>query len=253
MPFALGVVFRGSLRLGWSVVLLAASITAGAEPRNGPNTAAGPRSLPQVGDTWTYRLTLLRDGRAPTESRVVVRVTSASLDTIVDEVSRDGGAPFQWAHSAGNYMVPQVVSVFSPYLAAFQELQPGSRIWRVIEHDDVCYVWVNCSTVGRIEGREIIQIPAGRFDTIKVVLEHTKLKRQGPAHLGGFKSSTTIVWYSPQAKRAVKVTSRLSRSQGDGYNGSRSPFHATFDLELVSYQVQSAASPADSAAPRSDP
>jgi len=229
-------------RLGWFIVLLAASITAGAQSRDrtpvvapkqenaseAQTTATG--SLPRIGDTWTYRL-----AQQPHEvyqrwdSSYVVKVKASSSTSVVDVVSRDGAAPTEWTHSPGRHMVEQVVSVFSPYLMVFEDLKPGDRIERVTEHDDYCEGWLHCSTTGRVEGRETLELAAGRFDTIKVTLDQNVQKRTRGARLS---TRTLTVWYSPQAKRAVKVTSRISHAIGS------TPFHASFDLELLSYQLQ---------------
>ena len=230
-------------RLGWFIVLLAASITAGAQSRDRTPAVAPKqeiaggaqsttRELPRIGDTWTYRLTERQQGgNPPRQSSYVVKVKGSSGTSVRDEVSRDGAAPVESTHSPGGHMVEQVVSIFSPYLVVFEDLKPGDRIWRVTEHDDWCFSWVHCSTVGRVEGRETLELAAGSFDTIKVTIEQTASSRQGPLTLAGGGSRLLTIWYSPQAKRAVKVTSRAS-------GGSpRTTFHASFDLELLSYQL----------------
>jgi hypothetical protein len=191
---------------------------------------AQSREVPRAGDSWTYRLTEHPQGRKPVQSRYVVKVKASSGTKVLDEVSRDGATPFEWTHSPGWYMVPQVVSVFSPYLVVFEELKPGDRIWRVTEHDDICFGWVYCATVGRVEKREILQLAAGSFDTIKVTLDQIVTKRPGPMVGASSGSRSLTIWYSLQAKRAIKVTSRMS-----GHLST--PFFISFDLELESHQV----------------
>ena len=230
-------------RLGWFIVLLAGSITAGAQSGDRAPVAAPKqeiageaqatrRELPRIGDTWTYRLTeRTRDGKPRLQSSYVVKVTASSSTSIRDEVSSHGGRGIESTHSPGGHMVEQVVSVFSPYLVVFEDLKPGDRIWRVTEHDDWCFIWVHCSTVGRVEGRETVELAAGSFDTIKVSIEQTTSSRQAPPTMPGGGSRLLTIWYSPQAKRAVKVTSRASGGS------ARTTFHASFDLELLSYQL----------------
>ena len=189
------------------------------------------RGLPHPGDTWTYRLTEHPPGgKPPVESSYVVKVRATPGASVLDEVSRNGGASVGSTHSPGRHMIDQVVSVFSPYLVVFEDLKPGDRFSRVTEHDDDCFAWTHCWTAGRVEGRETIQIAAGSFDTIKVTLDQNILKRVNGARISTRKLT---IWYSPQAKRAVKVTSRVSRKL-------RTTFHTNFDLELLSYQLDRA-------------
>jgi hypothetical protein len=247
---ASGVVGLGEIRvarLGWFIVLLAGSVTAGAQSRDrtpvvapkheiaGEAQATATRGLPRIGDTWTYRLDERpRDGKLTVQRSYVVKVKASSGTSLRDEVTRGSAAPVETTHSPGRYMVEQVVSVFSPYLVVFEDLNPGDRIWRVSEHDeDSCFGWLYCWTTGRVEGRETLELPAGSFDTIKVTIDQN-IQRRSPH--GGQPGSrittrTLTIWYSPQAKRAVKVTSRVS-------SGVRTPFFTTYDLELVSYQLQ---------------
>jgi len=232
---------------GLAALALAMAIAASAlaQPRppviNSGVQAAAPKSFPQVGDSWTYLLTTHRPNRTPEKSSVLVRVTASSAEKIVDEVSRDGDEPYESVHSPGNAMVLQAVSVFSPYLAVFYDLQPGDPIQRVYEHDVSCHTWVDCVTHGRIEGRETLQLAAGSFDTIKVTLEQTISRRRGFAprfttaqdiSYNVLTTRTLTIWYSPAAKRAVKVVSRISSPH------RRMVFHASFDLELMSYQLR---------------
>lgn len=234
-------------RLGWFIVLLAASITAGAQSRDRTPVVApkqenaseaqttATRSLPRIGDTWTYRLAERpRDGKFTVQRNYVVKVKASSGTSVRDEVSRDGAAPVERAHSPGRYWVEQVVSVFSPYLVVFEDLNPGDRIWHAAEHDeDSCFGWMYCWTTGTVEGRETLELAAGSFDTIKVTIDQNIQRRSlHGGHGGSITTRTLTIWYSPQAKRAVKVTSRVSRGP------ARTPFFITYDLELVSYQLQ---------------
>jgi hypothetical protein len=232
-------------RLGWFIVLLAASITAGAQSRDrtpvvaprqdiaGDAQATVTRGLPRIGDTWTYLLTKRTRGGTPLrQSSYVVKVKASSGTNVRDEVSHDGAAPVEWVHSPGRHMVEQVVTVFSPYLAVFEDLNPGDYIVHATQHEDSCFGWLYCWTWGRVEGRETLELAAGTFDTIKVTIDQSVQTRLvGTGHGGRISTRTLTIWYSPQAKRAVKVTSRVPR-------GVRNFFFDTYDLELVSYQLQ---------------
>jgi hypothetical protein len=207
---------------------LALAVAVAAPVLAAPPQATVPTGFPQVGDTWTYRLTERPSrGKPPAESSYVVKVKATPGANVLDEVSRDGTAPVESEHAFGWHMVEQVVSVFSPYLVVFEDLKPGDRISDVTEHDDDCFGWLHCWTAGTVEGHETVELAAGSFDTIKVRLEQNVRKRTRGARLS---TRTLTIWYSPQAKRAVKVTSRVSRNL-------TTTFHASFDLELLSYHL----------------
>jgi hypothetical protein len=233
-------------RPGWFIVLLAGSITAGAQSRDptpvvapkqeiaGGGQTTATRRLPRIGDTWTYLLTERTRGGTPLRQwNYVVKVKASSGTSIRDEASSDGYAPVEWVHSPGRHMVEQGVSLFSPYLVVFEDLNPGDPIWHASQHEDSCFGWLYCWTLGRVEGRETLELPAGSFDTIKVTIEQNVQGRYGNRFDGRLTTRTLTIWYSPQAKRAVKVTSRLPRGQRPYFFD-----FASYDLELVSYQLQ---------------
>jgi hypothetical protein len=194
-----------------------------------PTTALVPTTrFPQPGDSWTYRLIEPRSDGRGTQRNYVVRVAAASPANILDQVSPDGAPPSEWAHSGGSYFVTQGLPLFSPYLAVFEDLTPGTSIRR-IAGDDACAGWYNCVSEGKVVGRETVQLPAGSFDAIKVTIEQHWTSRPGIAAGGGRRTLT--IWYSPQAKRAVKFSNRAT-------GGSRLLLHTNFDLELVSYQLK---------------
>ncbi len=191
-------------------------------------TAATTR-FPRPGDSWTYQLIENRVGERPRQSVYVVRIAAASEASILDQVSRDGAPPTEWAHSRGNYLAAQVVSVFSPYLVVFEDLTPGTAIRRIAQHDDSCFGIYRCSSEGKVVGGETVRLAGGSFDTTKVTVNQIWRGSMG----GGAEVGERIltIWYSPQIKRAVKVSSRVIRGS------SRSLFHANFDLELMSYKL----------------
>ncbi len=205
---------------------LAGALFAAACAAPPPIPPAAP--LPQPGDTWTYRLAERGIGREPTQGNYVVRVAAVSAAEIRDQASRDGALPVEWTHFRGRYIFLQGVATFSPYLGVFENPAPGT----VIERVEGCFFRYECVTRAMVAGWEAIQVPAGRFDALKVTVEHEWKLRPLPraAHENGVLRLT--VWYSPQVKRAVKVACRLT---GDG---GRPPYDADFDLELASYQLK---------------
>ena len=73
----------------------------------------------------------------------------------------------------------------------------------------------------------LFRSPAGKFETIKIKVEHGWRGWRGRAQGG----RELYVWYAPAVKRAVKFSSRLTA-------GLPPSFEADFDLELLSYQLR---------------
>jgi len=191
--------------------------------------------LPQTGDRWTYRLVQPRRGNARTDQTYVVRVVATSGSGVLDQVSIDGGAPVEWAHSKGAYLVTQGAALFSPYLALFDHLGAPAEIAPIGLLDRItCSPPYQCSASARIVGRETLRVPAGSFETIKVVVEHSWTSGGIPlwnAFSEGAGGRTLTIWYAEDVKRAIKYSSRRSA-------GSHAPLEPTFDLELVSYELK---------------
>ena len=206
-----------------------------------PSIAASRSRTPIVGDTWTYRQTYARlrgqwqedfMTRRPPAGHVV-KVIAVEGGKIVDQVFVDGAAPIETAHTADSYLAPQGVSVFSPYLLSFKDSPGIGPVGEIAILDPPCRGEYICRASGRFAGREVVSVPAGRFDTIKVVVqEEWRAAAVGGAYtsrLGG--GRTLTVWYAPEVRRAVKYSSRPTV-------GDLPPIETNFDLELVSYQVK---------------
>jgi hypothetical protein len=116
----------------------------------------------------------------------------------------------------------------------FEQLVPGAQLASIAVRDGACAPEYVCYATGRVEGREQVEVPAGRFDAIKLSVE--EMWRAGSA-AGGSQaaqmngSRRLTIWYAPKAKRAVKYSSRLTI-------GELPPIDVNFDLELTSYQVR---------------
>lgn len=202
----------------------------GARPRV---VAAAPR-LPEVGDSWTYRI--VGPGRPAAGRGVYVRIASVSPTLIVEQVSVEGGFTAPRRHARGGYLIPQGVSVFSPYLLHFEKLVPGAELGYIESTDPGCRDQFVCTASGAVAGAETIVAAGQRFAATKVVIEQTWRPAAGvkgdartlKAMQGG---RVLTVWYAAEVKRAVRYESRLIR-------GERAPLEANFDLELVSYEVR---------------
>jgi len=202
-----------------------------------PSAAAiADSSLPSVGDRWTYRVSPTRGSTSPLGRNHVVSVVAASRDVVLDAVAVDGMKPKEWAHVRGAYVVGQGASVFSPYLNTFARLSRNAALGSVAMHETACASPYTCTARATVVGTETVTVPAGRFDAVKVVVEHLWSPFSMVSTLGSGGADMTggrilTVWYSPKVKRAIKYSSRLQA-------GMYPPLEANFDLELVSYEVR---------------
>jgi tRNA A-37 threonylcarbamoyl transferase component Bud32 len=190
--------------------------------------------FPQPGDRWTYRLTQRDRTDDLREQQYVASVVTVSETIITDSYALEGERSSRVRHRRGSYLVASGAAFFSPYLPLFEPLTPGASLGPIAVRDGACPPDYTCSATGRVVSREEIQVPAGRFDAIKVSVEElwqSASSSSGPqaAEMNGGRVLT--IWYAPQAKRAVKYSSRLTV-------GNLAPFDANFDLELMSYQLK---------------
>jgi hypothetical protein len=198
-----------------------------------PQTARG---LPQAGDSWTYRLVEPKGSYAGAQRNYVSTISAVSPDAILERYAIDDGPSGEWAHGPGGYLAGLGKSLFAPYFPLLGEAPASGSVGRVRIEDPACNpaVYV-CDASARIVGREIVRVPAGSFESIRVEVEHTWQAAQQSgsvtftAHFNGSRKLT--VWYAPAVKRAVKFSSRR-------VFGEIPPVDTHFDLELVSYELK---------------
>ena len=191
-------------------------------------------TLPQSGDNWTYRISTPKRGAKPRS--VFVKITSVSPALIVELVSVEGGFTMPWRLARGGYLIPQGVSVLSPYLPQFEKGLPSGEMGYIESTDQGCRDQFVCTAKGTVLGEETVEVPAGRFTATRVVVQQSWRPaagaKGGPRELARMNGSRTLtIWYANQLKRAVKYESRLTA-------GDRLPLDADFDLELTAYQVR---------------
>ena len=191
-----------------------------------PKSSAGP--LPQVGDTWTYRLREPSRADGPKERSYVVKVAAADPRGIVEHYAVDGGPAGEWTHKGERELLGLGKSVLAPYLLAFGELP--SSLGRLQIRD--CGLTYICEATARVIGWEKVKVPAGLFDALKVEVrqEWRPVAMMGPqgAQLNGGRN--LYVWYSRETKRAVKFSSRATF-------GEVPPIDPDFELELSDYRL----------------
>lgn len=206
-------------RVRFLLAILAAAATSAA--------AQNPR-LPREGDTWTYRLTE-RSG-APRE--YIAKVATATSVGITEQFTLDGKVG-SWTHKGERELMLLGKAVFSPYLGAFYDLPPMTRFGRILVPDAVCGGGYQCEATAWVAARETVRTPAGSFDAVRVEVDQSWRPRAMTGQFGAqfYGSRKLSIWYAPEAKRAVKFSSR----PGKGVPPSED---IDFDLELVSYKLQ---------------
>lgn len=208
---------------------LALAAPASSVPRT--SSAGG---LPQVGDSWTYRLTQHDRKDEPRQQQYSVSVTNVSGNTISERYAVENGPSGLSRHGPGGYLAPLGAALFSPYLPVFQDLTAAKSLGQIVVRDGTCASDYFCDAEARIVGRETITVPAGRFNAIKVTISHTWRSagsghQQYIAQMNGGRTMT--VWYAPEVKRAVKFSSRLQ-------SGDYPAVESNFDFELMSYELK---------------
>ncbi|HUQ24040.1 MAG TPA: caspase family protein [Burkholderiales bacterium] len=185
--------------------------------------------LPQAGDSWSYRLSEPKG----TVRSYGVKIAAASGMAILEEYALEGRAAHQWAHSPGGYLVGLESAVFSPYLAAFQDLPARGSLGRIAIADPACTSTYICQADGEVMGHETVTVPAGTFQATKVRIRHSWRTNfvSGYSSLSLNGGRDLFVWYVPELKRAVKFSSRPTY-------GESPLLEAHFDLELVSHQLK---------------
>jgi len=186
----------------------------------------------KVGDSWTYGLI---DSNKRQVDLVTVAVTGVKGDQIEEAVNRagvrhagvlrtfrggfDAQAALQEAQLPGHYSLVE----FSPYVLPADVPQPGSE-WTGIEREITLNTnppkRVRVPMTVRVLPAEAVQVPAGQFSAVRI-------EARGKA-AGSGEEVVLTYWFSPEVRRAVKVSRRETLSS------SGKPSEETF--ELVGFQ-----------------
>jgi uncharacterized caspase-like protein len=189
-----------------------------------PGAAAANPALPHVGDRWRYRV---QDQFRIGDLFVSARVEGVTPQGVAESWSTTSDAKLRTAVAAlapsfhelpGWTLTPPE---FSPYLLAVGALVPGQALGapvvRRVEQ-------VNVPLKASVEGEEEVQVVAGRFRAVKVVLRGQITPRGGRAV-----ATEQVVWYAPAVKRMVKST--VSTRVGNAVQEATS-------FELVEYELR---------------
>ncbi len=153
--------------------------------------------LPKGGDNWSYRFS---DGYGKSGT-FTVRITGASEEGITDEArmgnSRSPGSFSPGLALSGRSFGGLNVREISPYLQTLGPTEPNDN-WK-----NISIITGEAPFTARIAGTETITVPAGTFETRKLVIEGTQVMRA--AYGNPSRSFTVTVWYAPAVKRYVKL------------------------------------------------
>jgi hypothetical protein len=199
-------------------------VVASVAPALAPVFRSG---MPAAGDTFIYRLSQPQRRDQPT-STYAASVKAVSAKGILEEITVKGSEPLEWVHTNGSYVVNLGVSVYSPYLSAFQAISGGARLDPTVNLDhSTCQSGWTCRVNPLKSSAVRIRVPAGDFDSVRVEIEQSW--SGGTAWFTTLGGRTLTIWYAPEVKRAVKFRNREWTSAGGGATTG------DFDLDLVEY------------------
>jgi hypothetical protein len=176
-------------------------------PGNVAADAALPPDMPRPGDLWKYRYV---DGFSGTAKELFIpRVVAVHPDEIDDVLYVDGGnsAGSERAFTSKSSLamaerplrsVPRLE--FGPYLQAFKPDLPFGSFGPFTAPAVDGEPW---QFKGRLLGNEMVSVPAGTFDTMKIELSGTRGPGGGPPRASAVQARY-VIWYAPKAKRYVK-------------------------------------------------
>lgn len=197
-----------------------------AEARVDPRTDTGlvPRPAVQSGDEWIYRRGTGREGHVVHQSISAINEKGISLKTEVPGSGESAVTVYdrEWRLLGSGF------NDYSPALAYYAfPLYPGKR-WGI----DSQVSNFGAGQSGRMQGEgrairwEEVQVPAGRFLTLKIEISIDAADPGDPARVFTVRETH---WYSRLVLRPVKV---ISETVATGAAG-RSEI-----VELVSYRVE---------------
>jgi uncharacterized caspase-like protein len=178
----------------------------------------GGASVPKVGDRWEYT-----DTASGRPVKRTVEVTQVSGGLVRERVSGEGMEALSIDHSGGAYLVGAGMIQFSPYLLAFGNPTPGTRLGDVRNFNvPGCTA---CTLSAQVVGTEKVTVPAGTFDAVKLEVSYSADAQRG----------TLTYWYAPAARRMVKAQSQIQAAARVFFTGIGMSNH---QIELVSLKLQ---------------
>lgn len=199
--------------------------------------AAAALSLPKTGDTWTYRY--LDGWRNLPESTLVYSVSDVSDAGIRETLTVDSKPVDEQAYTSDAKLIEREfikdhpMVDFSPYLLAFHDAGKKRMEWEKLSYTTTSaaaafsHKW---NFKGKVLGKETVTVKAGTFQAVKVRINGNRNSMQFPYVWYEPTEMVYTVWYAPEVKRIVKVTT-------ESLNPKLEPVDKD-TLELVSYRLR---------------
>jgi uncharacterized caspase-like protein len=169
-----------------------------------PLATAKPELLPRVGDTWRYRV---QDQFRLGDLFVTAKVDAITGDGVIETWTTTSDAKVRSTLAA---LEPGFTNLpgwgltppeFAPYLQAAGLLRTGQKMGE--QQRRIEEVMMPLSVI--VEGEEEVQVGAGRFRAVKLVLRG-QARARGAAKSSQPMQTEQVVWYAPEVKRSVKST-----------------------------------------------
>jgi len=185
-------------------------------PKLSPPVAAN-KLLPTIGDQWTYRL---RGKWANSPKRTVtVKVSKVEGDLIDETMTLVTPNPRAGGRKRSSTTHPAIIDwtwlgwEFTPWLITDEAIREGR--WSGFPVPDVGAHWTNWRGEAKVVGHETVSVPAGTFSSVKiqVLAQRRQSGSQIEADVEPTQTKLTV-WYSPQAKRYVKMERIVDAASG---------------------------------------
>jgi len=211
----------------------AAATAAIPTPLPGTNANANANAtIPVAGERWVYRSS--GKWRTSPKRRIEV-ITRAIAGTVVTdalnvlEPDTAGGAELRRSRGDKPDFIgwKSIGPEFSPYFGAFVDLLQQGPLTD-LPTPDLDPVWPRWQSQARVLGRESVQVPAGRFDAVKVEVWSNR-ERTGSSTEARLEPVRVhyLIWYAPAVKRYVRMQRRVTTA--DNTESEKDEF------ELLSY------------------
>lgn len=199
-----------------------------------PATSTLPPSVPipdvQIGDRWVLQTTDHNNPRWSNSTERIVTQVSSSTVTMTSRNTRSNYMRMLSFTREWNLVSERDPTgkgaLYSPPMRFLDFPLEKGKIWRTEVHKQRSDRGTEqvYSLSGEVQGVERIQVQAGTFDAVKVVLQ-IEIRENGIL----LSQATDVSWYAPAAKRSIKT----EESSRDLQTGER--FNRT--IELVDYSV----------------
>jgi len=207
---------REQLAAAKAAAAAAAATKAGLPPVD----ATLPKEMPQVGDTWTYAIIDVRYKPGDRSRKYTVTVRAVREGAIVESASERGQPvdELEFRRDFFAYYRGSLIEV-APFAQAFRTLRQGEQLGRVPIRGIERVVTPTGERPyelerGRVVGTERVTVPAGTFDTTKVLLNGlvSASYLNQTTMFRGHLPFTLTVWYAPEVKRIARA-----RLEGDTF------------------------------------